>query len=450
MLFNVLRLGKKEVPADVPYEERLKMLKDVVQHLPKKKFHLPETAGTPEEQRALWERVSGGEHPLTHEGVVAWPKAGGKPTKVKIYDDYDVYVKDIFPGEKRLAGVGAGGFGYSLKPGGERVGEVGTGLSEEMRKTMLKNPEEFIGRIARIKAQGQFPSGAYRAPSLLGMHEDYPATKAAADISDEEREKIQTASENLLAPSDWGSYASTMGQQALFYPMAGTAWGGLRLLGRKMKSPLKPIKIGPGGKGIGEALKRRWTAKNMLKLPALMYSPVGAGYTIGLEGILSLGEAFADPDYMAGKIGLGEAYKRTLSRMGQGAALKAHQAWKSPLKGLVMSPLHGAINPLSSYAGLWQAIKRPWKKSSSPLSCAIEKVGSELGVEVHTLGDLVKVAAAVEAHPEAPLKVGFGDRLRAWMIGMKPEQLVRLRKGMTTMSDVFKTLQQMGVVKAKQ
>jgi hypothetical protein len=44
---------------------------------------------------------------------------------------------------------------------------------------MLEHPEEFVGRIARIRAQEQFPSGAYRAPGLLAMHEDYPAMKAS-------------------------------------------------------------------------------------------------------------------------------------------------------------------------------------------------------------------------------------------------------------------------------
>ena len=451
LVFNVLRYGKEEIPADVPYEKRLELMRDVMQYLPKEKFHLPEVAGTPEEQRAMWERITSGKHPLTHEGIVAWPKAGGKPTKVKIYDDYDVHVKDIFPGKKRLEGVGAGGFGYALEPGGERVGEVGTGLSEELRREMLENPEEFIGRVARIRAQGQFSSGAYRAPSLVGLHEDYPAVKAAQALPDDEQAQLAAAAENLLAPTDWRSYASLMGQQALMFPVAGTAWGGLRLLGRKLRSPLKPITIGPAGKGIGAALKSRWTLANLAKWPGLLYSPVGAGLTVGVEGLTGLGEAMADPEYQAGEIGLGKALGRTFGRMGQAATLKTHQAWKSPLKGLVMSPLHGAINPLSSYAALWQAIKRPWRKSSSPLGQAIEKVGAELGVEVHTLGDLVKAANQAVTAPSAPAKldVGLADRLRAWMIGMKPEQLVQLRQGLTSMSDVFKALQQLNATKAK-
>jgi len=92
---------------------------------------------------------------------------------VKLYEEHDVHVKDIFPGKKSLEGVGAGGFSYSLKPGEESVGEVGSGFTQSTREQMLQSPEDFIGRTARIRAQEQFPSGAYRAPSFLALHEDY-------------------------------------------------------------------------------------------------------------------------------------------------------------------------------------------------------------------------------------------------------------------------------------
>jgi len=182
-IFNILKYGKKPIGMDVPIAERLDKVREILKHLPEGKFHLPRMAETPEEQRALWEDVKGGRDPLTHEGIVAWPKKGGKPAKVKLYDEHDVFVKDIFPGEKRLEGVGAGGFEYSLSPDGPAVGKVGTGFSEDLRRAMLKNPEEFLGRIARIKAQGQFPSGAYRAPGLISIHEDYPDMRKASDYA---------------------------------------------------------------------------------------------------------------------------------------------------------------------------------------------------------------------------------------------------------------------------
>jgi len=98
----------------------------------------------------------------------------------RLYSEHDVHVKEIFPGKRRLAGVGAGGFKYALKPAGPVVGEVGTGFTEETRRLMHEQPEEFIGRIAKIRAQEQFPSGAYRAPGFLALHEDYPGTQKAA------------------------------------------------------------------------------------------------------------------------------------------------------------------------------------------------------------------------------------------------------------------------------
>jgi hypothetical protein len=180
-VFDILRYGKKkEIPLETPLAERMRLLQEVMPHLPKDKFHLPEAAETPAAQAKLWERISTGKHPLTHEGMVFWPKAGGKPVKVKLYQDEDVYVTSIFPGAGRLEGVGAGGFKYSLKPGGSEVGEVGTGFTEETRRQMFEHPEEFVGRVARIKAQEQFPSGAYRAPAFIALHEDYPGVQKAA------------------------------------------------------------------------------------------------------------------------------------------------------------------------------------------------------------------------------------------------------------------------------
>lgn len=175
MLFDVVRLGKQPIPpGSLTAAERQARLEEIMKVLPADRFHLPETAKTPEEAKALWERISTGKHPLTSEGIVAWPSAGGLPRKAKVLPESDVWIRSIFPGEKRLAGKGAGGFEYSLAPEGPVVGRVGTGFSEATREEMLKDPEGWLGRMARIRAQARFPSGAYRAPAFLGLHEDYP------------------------------------------------------------------------------------------------------------------------------------------------------------------------------------------------------------------------------------------------------------------------------------
>lgn len=174
-LFNILQRGKEPVDIGVAYPKRLEMLREVMQHLPGGKFHLPRMTQRPSQQRKLWHDIIGGLNPRTREGVVAWPIAGGKPVKVKVYPESDVYVREIFPGEKGLEGRAAGGFAYSTTPTGPIVGRVGTGFDTATRIDMFQNPQDWIGRVARIRAQDQFSSGAYRAPAFLALHEDYPA-----------------------------------------------------------------------------------------------------------------------------------------------------------------------------------------------------------------------------------------------------------------------------------
>jgi len=171
MLFDVA--GEQ----DKPYAERLAKLESIRKFLPEQ-FHLPESAKTPEEAKALWERISSGQHPLTHEGIVAWPQSG-LPTKVKPMPESDVWIRNVFPGEGKYKGLGAGGFEYSLGPESNIVGRVGTGFSDDTRREMLTNPDRWVGRLARIRAQEKFPSGAFRAPAFIARHEDYPMKTAS-------------------------------------------------------------------------------------------------------------------------------------------------------------------------------------------------------------------------------------------------------------------------------
>jgi ATP-dependent DNA ligase len=169
-LFNILSKGGKPVGPEVTYPERQRMLQDILQHLPAEKFHLPETATEPEAQQAMWERIQAGRNPRTREGIVAFPETGA-PVKVKISPEFDTVLSSMFPGKGKYKDVGVGGFEYSL-PGSEKVvGKVGSGISDALRRRMYEEPEQFVGRTARIRAQSQYPSGDYRAPVLVGMHE---------------------------------------------------------------------------------------------------------------------------------------------------------------------------------------------------------------------------------------------------------------------------------------
>jgi len=179
-LFDVQQLGSTPVDFHkTPYAERRKMLEDILPFLPQGKFHLAEQVDTPEAARALWEQIRTGQHPEGHhEGIVIHPPTG-KPMKAKLRDEHDVHIVRVVPGEGKYKGTAAGGFAYALEPGGPEIGLVGTGFGDETRRAMLANPEDYVGRVARVIAQEQFPSGALRAPAFLGLHEDYPGKEAA-------------------------------------------------------------------------------------------------------------------------------------------------------------------------------------------------------------------------------------------------------------------------------
>ena len=192
MIYDIEQLGSQPIDINqVPRAERRRMMEQVIEHLngadglmpereaqqPDRVFHLSKAVEDPEKARQLWTQIQAGKHPLTSEGIVGHP-AVGRPWKGKITEESDVHVTGVFPGEGRLAGEAAGGFEYALEPGGPTVGKVGTGVSDEVRRALWADPEAYIGRIAKIRAQEQFPSGAYRAPVFRSWHEDYPlATK---------------------------------------------------------------------------------------------------------------------------------------------------------------------------------------------------------------------------------------------------------------------------------
>ena len=185
LIFDIQRHGQQDVTG-LPYRDRLAKVKEIVPQLPNHgTFHVPEEATTPEEARALFERIRSGQHPLTSEGIVVHPPEG-KPQKMKFMDEHDVHLREVFPGEGKYQGNAAGGFRYSDTPEGPILGEVGTGLSDEMRRDMFANPASYIGRVARVRAQQKFPSGALRAPALLSLHEDYPAAPVTP-----ERQKVK-------------------------------------------------------------------------------------------------------------------------------------------------------------------------------------------------------------------------------------------------------------------
>lgn len=169
-MFGILRSGKA-IPGDPV--KRLEAIRGIIAGLPVKGvFSTPPTETDPAKAGKLYKDIIEGRNPLTSEGIVAEPLAGGVPIKIKPREEADVYVRDVFPADTvRTGDVRAGGFSYSLEPEGPIVGNVGTGFEHSTLKDMLANPEQYRGRIARIRSQGQFEGGAHRAPSFVSMHE---------------------------------------------------------------------------------------------------------------------------------------------------------------------------------------------------------------------------------------------------------------------------------------
>lgn len=120
----------------------------------------------------LLKDLEAGRDAMTHEGVVLH-QPGKRPLKAKFKDDYDVTIDGVFPADVQPGTTPrAGGFTYTL-PGHEgTVGRVGTGFTHRMLVDMLKNPDAYIGRTARVQSQDQHASGALRSPSFISIKED--------------------------------------------------------------------------------------------------------------------------------------------------------------------------------------------------------------------------------------------------------------------------------------
>jgi hypothetical protein len=156
-----------------PILEQRKEIQEALKYLPADVFGEPPYAESKREKKKLWNLIKSKKYPLTTEGVVGFPVGGGNPLKIKLLKEYDVYVRKIFSGVGKYSGKAAGGFEYSYEPNGKIIGRIGSGISDELRRDMYENPEDYIGRIAVVRAYEKFPSGALRNPVLHMIHEDY-------------------------------------------------------------------------------------------------------------------------------------------------------------------------------------------------------------------------------------------------------------------------------------
>lgn len=170
-LFDIIRLKGYDVDKLLP-KEKVELLNKIKNELPehiRKYFQVIETAYSKEEAKKLLEKIKFKQHPLTYEGIVIYEE-GKKPIKSKFFQEYDVYIRAIFPGTGKYKNA-AGGFYYSFTPNGPIVGKVGTGFDDDMRFDMMKNPEQYIGRKARVTGLELTNSGSIRNPAFIALHE---------------------------------------------------------------------------------------------------------------------------------------------------------------------------------------------------------------------------------------------------------------------------------------
>ena len=169
MVFDIERDGDRELNN---YEQVMNRVKEIINKVRTNKIMFPPVAKTPTQKFNLLKSIKNGENKLTSEGIVIWRKYPKAPVKHKLKRDWDVYIVKIFPGEGKYKGKGAGGFWYSLKKGGPIVGKVGNGFTDEQRIDMWRNPDKWVGKIAVVEAQDQYPSGALRMPVFKTLHLD--------------------------------------------------------------------------------------------------------------------------------------------------------------------------------------------------------------------------------------------------------------------------------------
>jgi hypothetical protein len=153
--FSVVRHNGLDMES-APFDEKLKVLREAERSL--KDVVVPEIAEGTSSKNALVSSIEHGNHPLTEEGVVAVDKDQPRYTKAKFAPDFDVYVRKIHPAVSGKTGEHhdrAGAVSYSWTPDGPIVGRLG-GFKHDEAKDMLRNPDKYIGRAAKVKAMKAF------------------------------------------------------------------------------------------------------------------------------------------------------------------------------------------------------------------------------------------------------------------------------------------------------
>lgn len=203
--FDIIKY-KGEDYNDAPYSKKYNTLKEIQKAAPW--IDLVETAERTRDKKKLLQDIRTKQHPDTDEGVVVWNKNESTPTKAKNKMEVDGTIVGILPGSGRLSSS-VGSLQVQEKKDGP-VTNVGSGLSDKIRKRIAENPDKFVGLKARIQAQGRHSSGRLRAPVFKDLHFD----KNDPDALVEAIEKTSSAQMKDLIPLLIGAGA-TVGMQQL-------------------------------------------------------------------------------------------------------------------------------------------------------------------------------------------------------------------------------------------
>jgi DNA ligase-1 len=93
---------------------------------------------------------------------------GYEVMKLKEFFDVDLKIEKLLEGTGRLLGM-LGAVQVNLD--GVEV-QVGSGFSDELRKTIWNNPEKFVGRTVEIRYQEKTPDGSLRFPTFVCFRND--------------------------------------------------------------------------------------------------------------------------------------------------------------------------------------------------------------------------------------------------------------------------------------
>lgn len=173
--FDVIKYKGKNL-ADAPFEEKIKALEEVGSKLAD--LDLPEMVYTAERKLELLNKIRARKHPLTEEGVVLVEKDKSVPIKAKTHKEFDVHVRKVLRGTSKEGKPldRATAVLYSWTSNGPIAGNL-PGFKHQEGRDMLRNPDRYVGRVARARADevsvrkdGEL--GALIKPRFDGWHLD--------------------------------------------------------------------------------------------------------------------------------------------------------------------------------------------------------------------------------------------------------------------------------------